>query len=535
MDQIQNLNKVLLRSLQFRSKIIEESPECVKDLLEVESRVKKELLSKIKEALSHQEKLIKVALYIEKQSASHGPLHFMCNPSWTVWSAKSAIKEQFERLCEPSTHDLNVLCGCAVAEDYLTLQDCGVHCKGDTVYVYASKKLKKSVDLQYQEGSSSSQSSVGEAVADVLNLLSTSSQCSLILSVNEESGNQNETESVQPCNESTNDVVQPSFVIGWSCQLCTFVNEPTRPGCMQCSSSRPDDYVVPDEYKPSDNEKLRMARELEVENLRLKEEARHEKEKLEKRKINYDRHVSAVLSSITLSGEAVDCLICLTTTDSGNGVRLQNCLHTFCKDCLVGHIMTGNDASVRCPYVDDEYSCNDVLQDREIRALLSTNDYETFLSRSLSHAETQSSSSFHCKTPDCIGWCEYEDGVNIFTCPVCHAKNCLTCQAIHDPKDCAEYQNEIKHKAATDHEAKKTKAAIEKMLRRKQAMHCPQCNIVIMRKDGCDWVQCTMCKLEICWVTRGCRWGPKGKGDNSGGCRCKVNGKKCHPDCINCH
>lgn len=48
-------------------------------------------------------------------------------------------------------------------------------------------------------------------------------------------------------------------------------------------------------------------------------------------------------------------------------------------------------------------------------------------------------------------------------------------------------------------------------------------------------VKCSMCKTEICWVTKKARWGPGGKGDTSDGCKCMVNGKKCHPKCDYCH
>lgn len=39
-------------------------------------------------------------------------------------------------------------------------------------------------------------------------------------------------------------------------------------------------------------------------------------------------------------------------------------------------------------------------------------------------------------------------------------------------------------------------------------MRCPQCEIILLKKDGCDWMKCTMCRTEICWATRGPRWGP---------------------------
>ena len=46
------------------------------------------------------------------------------------------------------------------------------------------------------------------------------------------------------------------------------------------------------------------------------------------------------------------------------------------------------------------------------------------------------------------------------------------------------------------------------MLDQGNAMRCPGCGIVLQKKVGCDWMRCTMCKMELCWVTKGPRWGP---------------------------
>lgn len=48
-------------------------------------------------------------------------------------------------------------------------------------------------------------------------------------------------------------------------------------------------------------------------------------------------------------------------------------------------------------------------------------------------------------------------------------------------------------------------------------------------------MRCPMCATKLCWATRGPRWGPAGYGDISGGCKCYVNGVKCHPQCRGCH
>ena len=50
---------------------------------------------------------------------------------------------------------------------------------------------------------------------------------------------------------------------------------------------------------------------------------------------------------------------------------------------------------------------------------------------------------------------------------------------------------------------------VQGMIKNGEAMKCPTCAVVVMKKDGCDWIRCSMCKTEICWATKGPRWGPK--------------------------
>ena len=193
------------------------------------------------------------------------------------------------------------------------------------------------------------------------------------------------------------------------------------------------------------------------------------------------------------------------------------------KDCLKGAIVHNEEAFLQCPYNDGSYSCYASLQDKEIKA------------KSLSTAESQEMNSFHCKTPDCQGWCIYEDHVNFFKCPVCNKENCLTCKAIHEGVNCKKYQDDLQAQANDNAEDRRTRQMLNDMVKKGEAMHCPQCKVILQKKDGCDWLKCSICKTEICWVTKGPRWGPNGPGDITGGCRCRVNGEACHPECSNCH
>ncbi|CAF5014416.1 unnamed protein product [Rotaria sp. Silwood1] len=94
----------------------------------------------------------------------------------------------------------------------------------------------------------------------------------------------------------------------------------------------------------------------------------------------------------------------------------------------------------------------------------------------------------------------------------------------------------MKLRETNDTNVRKDTEHLEAMIKNKEVMCCPGCRIIIQKISGCDWIQCSQCKIEICWPTQGPRWGPKGHGDTSGGCRCRVdNGKLCVPNCQNCH
>ncbi|WAR12399.1 HOIL1-like protein [Mya arenaria] len=137
-------------------------------------------------------------------------------------------------------------------------------------------------------------------------------------------------------------------------------------------------------------------------------------------------------------------------------------------------------------------------------------EMEWFSESAFTHSatESQANNSFHCKTMDCPGWCIYEDLVNFFVCQVCGIENCLTCKAIHTGMNCKQYQDDLNARSTNDKAASQTKIMIKKMLDDGEAMNCPQCKVIVMKKEGCDWIMCSICKTEICWVTKQARWGP---------------------------
>ncbi|KAH3772946.1 hypothetical protein DPMN_174293 [Dreissena polymorpha] len=325
-------------------------------------------------------------------------------------------------------------------------------------------------------------------------------------------------------------------VQGWSCTACTFINQPTRPGCELCSAPRPADYVIPADYVMTEAERLRQDEEELLEQQTRQAQERERQAHLAEQMQNF-QHLREMDTNENLisNNEVFTCAICFEDIDVRDGVVLRECLHSFCRNCLADAVLYNEEPVLRCPYQDERFSCPGVLQDREVKGLVSPEQYAKYLARSLTTAESQADNSFHCKTTDCAGWCIYEDLVNFFVCPVCTKENCLTCKAIHTGMNCRQYQDDLKARSSNDQAANQTQIMIRKMLDDGEAMNCPKCKVIVMKKEGCDWIQCSICKTEICWVTKQARWGPLGNGDISGGCRCRVNGILCHLMCNNCH
>ncbi|XP_067882073.1 ranBP-type and C3HC4-type zinc finger-containing protein 1-like, partial [Heterodontus francisci] len=176
----------------------------------------------------------------------------------------------------------------------------------------------------------------------------------------------------------------------------------------------------------------------------------------ENRLQNYQNLLQLDGQHLVLNREPIECRICLSDVKPEEGVVLRDCLHSFCRDCLKQLIRCCTDPQVPCPYRDESYACNSKLQEREIRALVSLDDYDKFLDRSMSVAETSSENSYHCKTADCKGWCIYEDTVNEFRCPICFKLNCLLCKAIHEGMNCKQYQDDLRSRALNDSAARRT-------------------------------------------------------------------------------
>ncbi|KAG8192481.1 hypothetical protein JTE90_018008 [Oedothorax gibbosus] len=152
---------------------------------------------------------------------------------------------------------------------------------------------------------------------------------------------------------------------------------------------------------------------------------------------SYQRLLALLDADLVPSTEGANCPVCHFWVPPGNGVVLKNCLHSFCRKCLESAIQKSQTALVKCPFVCKEYECESHLQEREVKSLVSPDDYERHLARSVFQAQCQATNAFHCVMPGCNGWCLVDDiRATWFACPMCMSKNCIPCRAIHNEMGC---------------------------------------------------------------------------------------------------
>lgn len=203
-----------------------------------------------------------------------------------------------------------------------------------------------------------------------------------------------------------------------------------------------------------------------------------------------------------------ECEICMTDIEVHDGIFIRECLHQFCIDCVRHTIIHSEEAEIKCP----ANACDCIIQDREIRSLLTQAEFDKHDLKTLRIAESQATNSYHCKKANCEGWCIVEDAVNTFVCPRCGSENCLACQvngffflayfeihkslamvhisqdknsigitfviaqAIHSGQNCKQYQEELRYAGMTD--SQRSELCLDEIVQKNHGMRCTKCKVM---------------------------------------------------------
>lgn len=160
----------------------------------------------------------------------------------------------------------------------------------------------------------------------------------------------------------------------------------------------------------------------------------------QRKKVRLQEQVDLYKKDLVKNSAPFKCPVCKGDVAEGDGVCLKSCHHQLCRPCIITAIDRSGTVAVKCPFSDNKVTCSMDLQDTEIKSLLSKEEYEEFLEKSLTEVKVTVKNFFHCKTKDCPWWCLIEGGVPEVECKVCCITNCVKCDAIHTGMTCSEYQ-----------------------------------------------------------------------------------------------
>lgn len=180
------------------------------------------------------------------------------------------------------------------------------------------------------------------------------------------------------------------------------------------------------------------------------------------------------------------CPICDGEFSQLQQMRLPECGHWFCKECVTQYIQVRvNDnlvLSMPCP----DFSCNANLPESLVTELLSGEMLEKY-NRFKREAELSSNANLRwCPKPDCQGYDIGGTRKKRLICNVCSCNFCYYCteEWLEDHKKC---------KGVVDYQ-------LDEWSRKNNVKHCPNCKRRVQKMEGCDHMTCLKCRYEWCWL-----------------------------------
>lgn len=186
--------------------------------------------------------------------------------------------------------------------------------------------------------------------------------------------------------------------------------------------------------------------------------------------------------------EQTTCAVCFCNATER---YITPCGHIYDRECFVNQCLSadGKDIPIKC--LGFSGKCQTVIPFTELEAALSRDQLDTLLEVSFTHRiRTNPDKYQYCPTAGCDQVYEVSDDGKIFTCSTCLTSICTNCAtASHEGLTCSQYKSAI---LGDD--------AFAEWKRKNNARDCPKCGCTIQKSEGCNHMECKVCKAHICWV-----------------------------------
>ncbi|EAU90619.2 hypothetical protein CC1G_01003 [Coprinopsis cinerea okayama7 len=189
-----------------------------------------------------------------------------------------------------------------------------------------------------------------------------------------------------------------------------------------------------------------------------------------------------------------DCLVCFETIEWEDGARMTGCEHSFCKDCISGHIQSKLDENlfpVVCPVclADQDRQAKGTVEEPLVLDLDLDEKYQDrFIDLQLAQLSIQIDCP-GCKQSMMIAREDYL-AEPFIVCPLqfCHARFCRACRV-------TVYGDTADHACKIDE-------ALDKLMQENGWRYCPGCKTPIQKASGCNHMTCGTpgCSVHFCYT-----------------------------------
>ncbi|ETO06363.1 hypothetical protein RFI_31032 [Reticulomyxa filosa] len=187
--------------------------------------------------------------------------------------------------------------------------------------------------------------------------------------------------------------------------------------------------------------------------------------------------------------ETFFCHICFMNNAVHEGLKLRNCNHTFCTDCIKGYwssrIESGN-VYLKCfhPIGENSEHCGKMVDELDILQTVDKSVQEKF-HRFKENLENPNAR----QCPKCQHTQTGDPNHPLMACEQCNTQYCFYHSAAHPIEErCEAYESRMLKEDKLNQEVTKN------------AKGCPRCKYLIEKSGGCNHMKCIKCSCSFCWL-----------------------------------